>query len=278
MGLMNKMFKFFFIVGVAVIGFLLIYPAIIHQETMTDIIFFGVGKADSILIKHQGETILIDAGHRSQEKQLADKLRALGVRKIDHMILTHPDKDHIGGVTYLIENFSIKNIMRSSYEKGNKDEARIKNALKTTPVDLMILDQDYSFNLGDMSVKLFVVDPLSSNKSNDQSINILIENDEMNYFFGGDSEFTLLGDLMNQDLPVIDLYKVAHHGRLNENSEVFIEKIQPKHSVITNSPAESEVLSLLNGAGSKIYFAFDEDVSFVSDGKTIRVKGGYDGR
>ena len=129
-----------------------------------------------------------------------------------------------------------------------------------------------------MSVKLFVVDPLSSNKSNDQSINILIENDEMNYFFGGDSEFTLLGDLMNQDLPVIDLYKVAHHGRLNENSEVFIEKIQPKHSVITNSPAESEVLSLLNGAGSKIYFAFDEDVSFVSDGKTIRVKGGYDGR
>ena len=239
---------------------------------MTDIIFFGVDKADSILIKNKSQTILIDTGHKKDEKFLADKLRTLGVRKIDYMILSHPDKDHIGGASYIVNNFSVDNIIQSNYVKGNKDEARLKNSLEGKDINQIFLTEDYSFTLGDLEIDLLVPNENEFDKSNDNSINALIKDRELNYFFAGDSEKKLLEKLIDRNLPLIDVYKVAHHGRENSKSEEFIQKIKPKYSIITNSVEEAEVASMLENVESDVYYAFDKDVHIHTDGKEISVK------
>ena len=126
---MNKFYRFVFIACVIVVGLFLIIPVLNYENEMTDIIVFGLGKADSILIKNKSQTILIDSGHKRDKKVLADKLRTLGIKKIDYMILTHPDKDHIGGASYLIDTFAVDTIIQGSYVKNSKDEARLKNSL-----------------------------------------------------------------------------------------------------------------------------------------------------
>ena len=109
-------------------------------------------------------------------------------------------------------------------------------------------------------------------KSNDHSINMLVKDRELNYFFAGDSEKLLLGELIEKEIPEIELYKVAHHGRKNSNSKEFIEKIKPQHSVITNSQEESEVADILESVNSQIYYAFDKDIHFSSDGTKVTVR------
>lgn len=269
---LSKRYRFVFVIFAIICAVLLIIPVLNYENEMTDIIFFGVGKADSILIKNSRQTILIDTGHKKDKKILADKLRTLGIRKIDYMILSHPDKDHIGGASYIIENFTVDNLIQTNYEKGSKDEARLKKSLVNTEIKQVFLSEDYYFVLGDLEIDLLVPEEDEFKKSNDNSINALIKDRELNYFFGGDSEKKLLKDLIKKDIPVIDVYKVAHHGRKNSNSKEFINKIMPKYSVITNSVEEAEVSELLDDVDSKVFYAFDDDVHIHTDGKEVTVR------
>lgn len=239
---------------------------------MTDIIFFGLGEAGSILIKNKSQTIFIDTGHKRDKKILADKLRTLGIRKIDYMILTHPVKDHIGGASYLIDNLAVDTIIQSSYIKNSKDEARLKNSLSQKNIKEIILEDDYHFDLGDLKIDLILPEWDEFEKSNVHSINAIVKDREMNYFFADVAEKGLLAELIERELSEIDLYKVAHHGRKNSNSKEFIHKISPQYSVITNSIEESEVSQILEDSGSEIHFTFDKDVYFYSNGKKLTAR------
>ena len=93
---MNIYIKMGFLIIVLVFGFLVISPMLRKMDEGTEILFFGVGNADSMLIRNKKGIVLIDSRLKSDREILGDKLRVLGVKKIDYMILTHPDKDHIG--------------------------------------------------------------------------------------------------------------------------------------------------------------------------------------
>lgn len=269
---LSKFTRIGFVVFALIFAIILTVPVLYFEGKNTDIIFFGMGKADSILIKNKSQTILIDAGHKRDKQVLADKLRTLGIRKIDYMILSHPDKDHIGGASYILENFNVEKLIQTDYEKGSKEEAGLKNTLKTNPVELMILEDDYKMEIGDLEIQLLAPRGEDLSKSNDHSINVLIKDRDLNYFFAGDSEKKLLKELMGRDIPAIDIYKVAHHGRENSKSEEFFEKIQPKYSIITNSEEESEIEDIIEAVNSEVFYAYDKDIHFTTDGKTIRIR------
>lgn len=264
---LSKLVRFGFLAFALFLVLMLTLPVLQHEKNMSDIYVFGMGKADSVLIKSRGQTLLIDAGHKRDKKELADKLRTLGIRKLDVMILSHPDKDHIGGASYLIDNFAIDQVIYTAFEKGSKEEAALKNSLDIKAVETLRLDKDYFFELGHLQVQLFLGQGPEIESSNDHSITALIKDRDLHYFFGADAEGFLLAELMEKDLPKIDFYKVAHHGRKNDQSQGFIDLINPGISIITNTPAESDLESLLPG---QVYFAFGEDLRFSSDGRSIR--------
>ena len=126
--------------------------------------------------------------------------------------------------------------------------------------------------MGDLQIELILPKSDSFDKSNDHSISALVKDREMNYFFAGDAEKGLLSELIERELPEIDVYKVAHHGRINSNSKEFINKLSPHYSVITNSMEASEVSQILEESGSEVYFSFDKDVYFYSDGEKVTVR------
>lgn len=269
---MNTYFKVGFLILVLVFGFFMISPFVKDAQVGTDIVFFGAGHADSLLIKNKAGNILIDTGLKEDREVLGDKLKTLGVKTIDYMILTHPDKDHIGGASYILDNFQVENLIQSKLEKGSKAETRIKKSLDKKPVNNTILEEDYEFSLGDLQVLIYAPQEDSYKKSNDYSLVTLIRDRDLNYLFAGDAEEELLAELLEKDLPPIDIYKLAHHGKWNGNSEEMIERISPGITVVTSDKADKRILDALEGEGSKMYYAFDEDISFFSDGREIEYR------
>lgn len=269
---MNKTMTIGFLILVVIFGVIIMKPTLSNERLLTEMVFFGAGDADSMLIKNKSQTILIDAGLKSEREILGDKLRALGVKTIDYVILTHPDKDHIGGASYILDNFQVKNLIQSNLDKGTSRELRIKKSLETRPANNIKVDEDYSFTLGDLEVTIFVPREDSYKKDNDYSLVTLIKDRQLNYLFAGDAEKIGLAELMDRDLPVIDLYKVPHHGKYNSHSIEAIERLSPKFSVITNKQGDKEVVEALELVGSQIFYAFDQDLVFSTDGEKIKHK------
>lgn len=235
----------------------------------TKIVFFGLGKADSIYIENSSRSILIDAGLKSNRKELIQKLEDLEVERLDYVILTHADKDHIGSASYVLDNFEIGEVIQSQNIKDSKREDRIEQVLQGKTIKNTRPSEDVNFFLGDLKVSIIVPKKDYYEKDNDYSLITLIEDGDLNYLFAGDAEEELLYEILELDLPQIDLYKVAHHGRENPNSEKLIKKISPKNSVITNSQEKAEVPTMLELEGSNVKYVFDKDLECISDGSEL---------
>jgi len=83
--------------------------------------FIDVGQgASQLIIGSSGKTILIDAGNNNQEEEIVAYLRKNGIQKIDILVGTHPDADHIGGLDAVIDNFEIGKIYMPKVQSNTK--------------------------------------------------------------------------------------------------------------------------------------------------------------
>ena len=92
--------------------------------------FIDVGQGDSTLIICEGKTMLIDAGDDSQGTAIQNYLQKQGIKKLDYLVLTHPDSDHIGGAPVIITKFDIGQVFMSDYKKDNKTYEKLIKALE----------------------------------------------------------------------------------------------------------------------------------------------------
>lgn len=253
-------------------GFFLIRHQASEENQETKMIVFGLGKADSIYIESGSQSMLIDTGLKEHRELLISKLEGLGVEKLDYLILTHPDKDHIGSAGYILARFDVGELIQSTHFKGTNREARIAEAVRLKNIENSQLTNDREFTLGELKISLLAPEKEEYKKDNDYSILTLIEDRDLNYLFAGDAEKKLLDEVLERKLPPIDLYKVPHHGRINKNSKKMIQKIMPKHSVITNDEADGEIDELLKNVDSIIHYAAEKDIEIISDGKVLIFK------
>ena len=268
----QKIIKISFIFFIGALAFFLFKPIWTTTTGQTKIVFFGLGKADSIYIENGNKNILIDTGLKEDKNQLIAKLQALRVQKIDHLILTHPDKDHIGAASYILDKFEVGELIQSNHMKDTKREARIQKVVEEKNIQNIIPTENMEFEVGNLKVTVFTPKRDDYKKDNDYSLVTLIEDGDLNYLFAGDAEEELLGETLELPLPPIDLYKAAHHGRKNSNSESFIKKLSPQYTVITNFEAAGEIDDLLNGEDSTTIYVAEKDLQFFSNGKELHYK------
>lgn len=223
--------------------------------------FINVGKADSALIACDGYHILIDAGEDASAENVCVYLERYGVRTLDLVIATHPDKDHIGGMAKIIENFQVKRF----WQRTVADSVSPNTDCYTDMLDMLaykeILSEEPSVNRKAVfgHGEITVLSPSREyGSTNDDSIVLRLDYGASSFLFTGDAQEEVEKDLIRQNSPLeADVLKVSHHGSKNATSNAFLQRVEPLYAVIsvgdnTNNLPSSALLKRLEENGAEI--------------------------
>lgn len=226
----------------------------------TYVLVLDVGQADSILIHHNNKNILIDTGGSINDSKLYSAnnfliplFKSLGISKIDTIVLSHGDYDHIGGSINLVNNFKVEKVIFNCGEFNDLEKELIK-VLNKKKIK-------YYFCIKELNIdnnKLYFLQTKEYDNENDNSNVIYTEIDGYKFMFMGDSGIEKEKDILDKyNISDIDVLKVGHHGSKTSSDKKFIDEIKPKYSIISVGKnnryghPNKEVLDTLND--SKIY-------------------------
>lgn len=243
--------------------------------------FFDVGKADAMLITTpQGQRILIDAATNDEGKKLAKRFEKAGIDTIDLMIITHFDKDHVGGADQIIEKMAVAQVLTPEYEKDSKQYGQFLDALaQSEKTDRVLLSTGHRIEFEAGGAQFIVTaaqrEHYGEDEENDFSLVVRMTYGDTKFLFAGDAEAPRQKEILQEGDVACDVLKVPYHGRLTSMSEAFIAAASPQIAFVPDSekdPASETVLALLSEAGAAVYCARHGDVSVLSDGTTVWVE------
>lgn len=239
--------------------------------------YIDVGQGDATLILSDGHAMLIDAGNNSKGTAVQNYLQKQGVKKLDYVIGTHPDADHIGGLDVVIYKFDCREVLLPDYRKDTKTYEEVEDTLKVKNYKAVHPDAGDKYLLGDAFFTVVSSAGKKFDSANDYSVAVRLEYGRNHFLLVGDAEAEAEQAMLKsgQNLSA-DVYKVSHHGSKTGTSEEFLEAVNPEYAVISCGEDNSyghphgEVLNLLRKKGIKV-FRTDEQgtIVAVSDGKKI---------
>lgn len=210
---------------------LIFHKTIPLYNSNLEVVMFDVGEADSMLISTQSKkvNILIDTGRGIDINNIITYLKSIGISKLNYLIITHGDEDHIGGALYLIDNFKVDNVILN---KGDYTELEVEliTHLKNKNIN-------YTNNINKIPLLgsyMYLLNTKEFSNENDNSIVTYFEYQKYKFLFMGDSSSKTEEYLINNyNLANISFLKVGHHGSNTSSSPLFINKINPKVSLIS---------------------------------------------
>ncbi len=249
--------------------FLLIYPYGYSLDNSLNVYYLDVSQGDaSILISPKKEVTMIDTGGLTTDenyytaKNIIKFLHSINIKKIDNLIISHGDFDHIGNAFYLVNNIKVGKVIFNNNEFNELETNLIK----------ILQDKKIEFQKGNSNLQgkyltwQFLNTRLYDNENDNSLVTYLKYQDYTFLFMGDASKLTEEDVIKKYKLPKIDFLKVGHHGSKTSSSKEFISKINPKYSIISvgrknkYGHPNKEVLNNLDN--SKIYRT-DQDGSIM---------------
>lgn len=220
------------------------------------LIFCDVGQGDAILIVHRQTQVLIDGGPDQKVLQCLDQNMPFYDRKIEMIVLTHPEQDHETGLIDVLERYNVRYFVSNGLRKSSatfwelekvKEEKKVLSASVKTGDRIRIGPLDFS-------VLWPSKESFSEKKPNEASVVLQLSFGHFDALLPGDISEKVEKKL---DLKNVEVLKVAHHGSRFSTSTSFLEMIKPELAVISVGQNRfghptSEVLERLNQAQTRI--------------------------
>ena len=242
------------------------------SNSQVDITVMDIGKADCILIKLQDKAIMIDTGLDKCGASIVDRLKENNIDFLEYLILTHMDKDHIGGADKIIDNIKINNLIQADYIKESKQYNQYKESVKENNVKPVLLHKKISIEINDAEINIYPAEKDYYKQSNDYSIIVELKYGNYNFLFAGDAEDERIKEFLNNNDTKYTFVKIPHHGKYDSMSETFIKSISPSYAAITCSKEnvpDDELLNILKKNNVKTYLTSDGEIEIKTDGKSI---------
>ena len=245
--------------------------------TDLEVVCFQAGKADAFLLITPESTVLIDCGEKGFGKTILAELEARGIAKLDLMVITHFDQDHVGGAARIINNFPVERILQSNSPKDSEEYEKYIKAVKNASIEPETVRENLSFALDGV---IYTVNPpkrtkYNSDSSNNSSLIISVTNGLNRFLFTGDAEDERMEEFLTLDWGQYDFLKMPHHGRWQETLPLLIEATAPRYAVITsadNEREDSETMELLQSASVATFLTRAGQVVVYSDGTELTVE------
>jgi competence protein ComEC len=233
-----------------------------------------VGQGDGILLQVPEGAVLVDEG--PPEAEVDDQLRHLGVRRLALMVLTHPQRDHIGGAADVIRHLRVDGILDPElpYPSPFEDDARSEAARRSVPVTTARAGE--VFALGKLRLRILWPDgpgPPGDDPNNHATI-VLASYGKVDALLTADAESPVTLPL---NPPPVEIMKVAHHGSADDGLATLLERTRPAVAIIScgrnndyGHPAPSTIRTLEEARKVKVFRTdLDGRVVVESDGERI---------
>jgi competence protein ComEC len=271
--------------------------------------FLDVGQGDSALITFpNGETMLVDGGGKVNfnkiylnnetedepelfepdtqtvgEAVVSQFLWEKGYSKIDYILATHADADHIQGLADVAKNFHLRAAMFGRTPIQDADFAELYVILKKRGIELVTLSRGDVLSFGNVKIEMLYPKEDDSSEAlsdNNHSIVLRLIYGERKFLLTGDVEKEAERELLNTpEFLQADVVKVAHHGSRTSSTQDFINALQAKVAVISvgkESPfghPHAEVVERWRDSGAKILTTGENGtISISTDGKDLQIK------
>lgn len=223
----------------------------------TRLTVLDVGQGQSLILQSKGKTFLIDCGGDSDTAAAdltAETLLSQGIFRLDGVIVTHYDRDHAGGVGYLLSRVPADIVLLPT---APDSDGTMESILTYSDGCEYYVGSDQHLHWD--SAELTIFGPLLTGDDNESGLCVLFEGENCDILVTGD--MSTMGEsllMMHTNLPELTVLMVGHHGSKYSTDEDLLAQTSPEYAFISvgkNSYGHptQEVLDRLNRAGCRIY-------------------------
>lgn len=241
-----------------------------------EIHYLDVGQGLSVLVRSGEHALLYDGGDRTHSSFVVAYLKRQGITKLDYLIASHYDADHLSGLIGVLHTFEVDTVLGPDYEHSSKTYTSFQNAVTDAKKTVCHPTAGSDYPLGD--AYFTVVGPIRSySDSNNNSVAIRIVNGSNSFLLTGDAEVQSEEDMCRSGLNLYsDVICPGHHGSSNATTSLLLSYTQPTWAVISVGAGNDyghphqETLQRLADAGVEV-LRTDEHGTIVahSDGQNI---------
>ena len=237
--------------------------------------FLSVGKADSILVICDGETMLVDAGEAETVDYVVSYAKKQGIARLDYIVATHPHMDHIGGMPEVIKRFTPGMCYISPRTHTTNAFMLLINNLEAYGVETVMPKVGQKAAIGAATITFYAPNRDDYKEMNDSSLVFMLEYQGVRILFAADAESESESDMLDGELSLrADVLKVAHHGSNSSSKKAFIEAVNPDYAVITQADiadSSDKVLERLRNVGAEIFSTDNGEVLLSVEGGVLRI-------
>lgn len=210
---------------------------IFQNQQKLNVYFLDVGQGDAILVSQGSNQVLIDGGPSGQI--LMEKLGRyipFWDRKIEAIIETHPDQDHIAGLASVLENYQVGVFIKSKAESDSQIAKRVNDLLQEKNIENFEAQKNTDLKLTEASLEIILADQGTKDDTNAGSVVTKLIFGENTFLLTGDLPSSKEAEIANRtdkaDLKSRVL-KVAHHGSKNSTTQEFLDAMDPQTAIIS---------------------------------------------
>lgn len=194
--------------------------------------YLDVGQGNAVLVRQEDQTMLIDGGPRESSSFVVSYLKQQGIQKLDYVLISHFDEDHLAGAIGALYNFPVETLITADYETDSSIYDSYKEAVEEkgyAPIHPSLGD---TFSLGSGSFRIISPVSYGHEDENQDSVGIILENGSDRFFIGGDIGLEGEKEILEAGVDIqADVMLMNHHG--SHVSREFFQTVNPSWAVIS---------------------------------------------
>jgi competence protein ComEC len=239
--------------------------------------FLDVGQGDAVLLETPRARVLVDQG--PPEGDAAAQLVDMGIQSLSALVLTHPQRDHVGGAADVVRRLDVGQVLDPGLEASGPEREQAIRAARADDVPVRVVRAGATYRTGGLVLRaLWPAD--AGTPSEDPNLNAVVlvaSYGTTDVFLPADAESDVTARL---DIPEVEILKVAHHGSEDPGLAGALRELRPRVAVIScgrdndyGHPRAETVAALESAPGLALYRT-DEDGRVVveSDGRELTVR------
>ncbi len=194
--------------------------------------YLDVGQGNAVLVRQGDQTMLIDGGPRESSSFVVSYLKQQGIQKLDYMLISHFDEDHLAGAIGALYNFPVGTLITPDYETDSSIYDSYKEAVEEKGYEPVHPSLKDTFSLGSGSFRIISPVSYGHEDENQDSVGIILEKGSDCFFIGGDIGLEGEKEILEAGVDIqADVMLMNHHG--SHVSREFFQAVNPSWAVIS---------------------------------------------